>query len=174
MTEVTTATTTVTTGRLKRVLRRPGTIWSVFAVVVVGVLGAGGWYVGHSTVQLMNGNMPVACGEATRFAAAQPLPDSARNSECLHGQWLGIQYKAEFHIPRADFEAWLRASYPTAQPLRTCTPRADLCADVKMPEDNTPPDSKGITRRHIADDTSINAWTLPDGTLRVELSAYTV
>ena len=173
MTEVTTVTTAATAGRLKRALRRPRTIWSVVTVVVVGALGAGGWCA-YSAAQLFNGSMSVPCGKAMRFAAAQPLPASARNSECLHGQWLGIQYKAEFRIPRADFEAWLRASYPTAQPLHACTPLADLCAKVQMPEDNTPPDSKGITRRHIADATSIHAWTLADGTLRVELSAYTV
>ncbi|MFF3017221.1 hypothetical protein [Streptomyces sp. NPDC057939] len=168
-----TTTAPVTASRQKGVRRRSRTIWTLATVAVVGVVGAGGWCV-HNVAQVLDGTQPVSCDHAMRFAAAQPLPDSARKAECVHGQWLGIQYRAEFHIPRPDFEAWLRASYPTAKPLRTCTPEGELCVDVQMPEDTTPPDSKGIVRRRIADDTSIDAWPLADGTLRVKLSAYTV
>ncbi|MFG2715418.1 hypothetical protein ACGFX2_33430 [Streptomyces goshikiensis] len=172
MIAVTTATA-ATAGRLKCAPHRPRAIWSVVTVLVVGALGAGAWYA-YTAAQLFSGSMSVPCEKATRFAAAQPLPASARNSECRHGQWLGIHYEAEFRIPREDFEAWLRASYPTAPSPHSCTPLADLCADIDMPADNTPPDSKGIVRRHLADTAKINAWTLPDGSLRVELSAYTV
>ncbi|MFJ3923964.1 hypothetical protein [Streptomyces sp. NPDC090022] len=171
-----TPTATTPTARLVRALRRPRTIWSLLAVLatlVVGALGVGVWYA-CVLFQLFNGTLSVPCAEATRFAAAQPLPASARTAECHRGQWLGVQYTAEFHIPREDFEAWLRASYPTARPPFACEPTADLCVDVSMPADTTPPDAKGRVVRHLADGTVIEAWTVPDGTLRVELRAYTV
>ncbi|MEU4872641.1 hypothetical protein [Streptomyces sp. NPDC021608] len=55
----------------------------------------------------------VDCAEALAFGGAD-LPAGVRDARCTVQSWLDTNYQADFRMPRAGVDAWLKDAYPGA------------------------------------------------------------
>ncbi|MGW2614692.1 hypothetical protein [Streptomyces sp. NPDC001500] len=55
----------------------------------------------------------VECAEALAFGGAG-LPAGVRDARCTVQSWLDTNYQADFRMPRAGVDAWLKDAYPEA------------------------------------------------------------
>ncbi|MGW0875754.1 hypothetical protein ACWD3Z_35495 [Streptomyces sp. NPDC002740] len=78
----------------------------------------------------------VPCAEALAFGGAE-LPAGAQDAECTVQSWLDTNYQAEFRMPRAGFDTWLKDTYPQAPGpggpgTQACAHGSDYCFQLDV------------------------------------------
>ncbi|MEV7560716.1 hypothetical protein [Streptomyces sp. NPDC089795] len=133
------------------------------------VLAAGGWWASLGWAAL-TGTMGVPCDQAARFVRAAEPPTGTRDRKCTTGQWMSVSYELDFRAPRAETEAWLRASYPDTEISGECS-GADACGSPQLPGRTPFEDRNG---RRLADGVNIELDHEDGDVTHVRISGFTV
>lgn len=142
--------------------RRKKAVIALAVGAPLALLSFAGWFLHQADLE-MSGKAPVSCGEAVRFLQADGLPEGAREERCTRGQWQTTWYTVDFRTPRAEAEAWLRASYPEAEVRQGCAD-AELCAS---------PEVRGDGGHRLADQVGVEIGPEEDGLARVRVTGGT-
>lgn len=84
-------------------------------VALTGLLTA--WFIADRSA--LDEPTDVSCAAAMTFAHGT-LPTAATNEHCQSVYWQETEVNGTFHMPRADVDPWLSATYPQFEPDADC------------------------------------------------------
>lgn len=119
-------------------MRRAGwVIWGACGVFALCVAGFFVWFLAEAAREVdkaqedpFRTTSKISCGKALTWAHGR-LPDKARDQDCEYADWMDDLASGTFRMERAEVDAWIRDSWPAAEPGPSCTD-ADRCVHVEF------------------------------------------